>query len=107
MGTHSNYLTTELDFNTVIFICISIIVGIILYFTFKLITHIIKRHYYKQFSANQHRVEQYKRIKAQKERAYQNTINNFINNRIAEDMENNKNPLSSSAQTLISLYKGE
>ena len=106
MGTHSNYLTIESDFNTVIFIFINIIVGVILYFTFKLITCIIKKHYYKQFHAEQRRVEQYKKIKAQKERAYQNTIDNFFCNRIDEDIDEMPiNTLSDSSKKFIKLYK--
>ena len=85
MGAHSNYISVESDFNTAIFIFISIIIGVILYYTFKIITCIIKRHYYKQFRTEQRRVEQYKKIKAQKERTYQNAINNFFCNRIDED----------------------
>lgn len=105
MGTHSNYVSVESDFNTVMFIFISIIICVILYFTFKIVTSLIKRHCYKQFYAEQRRVEQYQRIKARKERAHQNAINNFFCNRIEEDIGNipNKKP-SSKAKKLISLY---
>ena len=106
MGAHSNYISVESDFNTAIFIFISIIIGVILYYTFKIITCIIKRHYYKQFRTEQRRVEQYKKIKAQKERTYQNAINNFFCNRIDEDIDEMPiNTLSDSSNKLIKLYK--
>ena len=107
MGTHSNYVSVESDFNTAIFIFISIIIGIILYYAYKIIKTIIKKHYYKQFCAEQRIVEQYKKTSAQKDKIYQNTIDNFINNRIIEDIDNDNNPLSSSAKKIINLYKGE
>lgn len=110
MGAHSNYVSVESDFNTVIYLIIAAIVGVIIYHIFKFIKCLIKRHYYKQFRAEQRNVEQYKQIKARKERAYQNTVDNFINNRIEEDTEEisdvSKTP-SKQAKDLISLYQFE
>lgn len=105
MGTHTNYRTVESDEITVMYLILIAIIGIILYYTFKVIKTLIKRHYYKQFKAEQRNIEQYKKIKAQKERIYQNTVDNFINNRIEEDVENDNTPLPSSAKALINIYK--
>lgn len=102
MGFHSNYWSEESDMEMFIFSIIAIIIFVVVYRTLKLIKCLIKRHYYKQFKAEQRRVEQYKRIKAQKERAYQNTINNFFYNRIEEDIED---MLDISSNKLIDLYK--
>lgn len=110
MGAHSNYVSVESDFNTVMYLILIAIIGTIAYFAFKLITRLIKRHYYKQFRTEQHNVEQYKQIKARKERAYQNTVNNFFRNRIEEDIEeiSGISKLSSKqSKDLISLYNFE
>ena len=107
MGAHSNYVSVESDFNTVIFIFISIIVSIILYFAFKLIKGLIKRHYYKQFKVEQYRIDQYKQIQARKERAYQNTVNSFFYNRIEEDIEEMPDISSDVSDRLIDLYQFE
>ena len=107
MGAHSNYLSIEFDLSTVMFIFISLIVGVILYFTFKLITCIAKRYYYKQFRAEQRRVDQYKQITARKERAYQRTLNNFLYNRIEEDIEEMSEISSDVSDRLIDLYQFE
>ena len=110
MGAHSNYVSVESDFTTFIYLILSILVLTIAYFAFKLIKSLIKRHYYKQFRTEQHNVEQYKQIKARKERAYQNTINNFFYNRIQEDIEEISGISKSSSKQskdLISLYNFE
>lgn len=104
MGTHSNYISVESDFNTVMYLILIAIIGAILYYAFKLIKGLIKRHYYNQFRIEQRNVEQYKQIKAQKERAYQNTVNNFFYNRIEEDIDNMKTNKSVTAEKLIGLY---
>ena len=105
MGAHSNYVTVESDFNTVMYCILIAIIGVILYYAFKIIKCLIKHYYYKQFRTEQRIVEQYKKISDQKDKIYQNTIDNFINNRIEEDVDNDNSPLSSSAQKLISIYK--
>lgn len=110
MGAHSNYVSVESDFNTVIYLIIAAIVCVIIYHTFKLIQRLIKRHYYKQFKVEQYRIDQYKQIKARKERAYQNTVNNFFYNRIEEDTEEISDVSKASskqAKNLISLYQFE
>lgn len=105
MGAHSNYVSVESDFNTVMYLILIVIIGTIAYFAFKLIKRLIKRHYYNQFRAEQHNVEQYKQIKARKERAYYNTLNNFFYNRIAEDIDNmpDQKPFGK-AEKIINLY---
>lgn len=110
MGTHTNYRTVESDEITVMYLILIAIIGIILYYTFKVIKTLIKRHYYKQFRTEQRRVEQYKKIKAQKERIYQNTVNNFFYNRIEEDIEETSDVSKESykqATNLINLYQFE
>lgn len=102
MGAHSNYISVESDAKTVMFLIIAAFIGAVLYYAFKVIKTLIKRHYYNQFKAEQRRVEQYKQITARKERAYQNTINNFFYNRIEEDIED---MLDISSNKLIDLYK--
>jgi hypothetical protein len=107
MGAHSNYISVESDAKTVMYLIIAAIIGTILYFAFKLIKGLIKRHYYKQFKVEQYRIDQYKQIKARKERAYQNTVNNFFYNRIEEDIEEISDVSKASskqAKNLISLY---
>jgi ABC-type bacteriocin/lantibiotic exporter with double-glycine peptidase domain len=108
MKAHSNYISVESDAKTVMYLIIAVIIGAILYYTFKLVKRLIKRHYYKQFRAKYHNIEQYKQIKAQKERAYQNTVNNFFYNRIEEDINNmpDKKP-SVKAKKIIDLYNKE
>lgn len=106
MGSHSNYFSIESDFNTVMYLILIVIICIILYHAFKIIKSLIKKHYYKQFRAEQRRVEQYKKIKSQKEHAYQNTVNNFFYNSIDKDIdEMSVNALPDSSGKLIKLYK--
>lgn len=110
MGAHSNYVSVESDAKTVMYLILIAIIGTIAYFAFKLITRLIKRHYYKQFRAEQRNVEQYKQIQARKDRAYQNTLNNFFYNRIEEDTEEISDVSKASskqAKNLISLYQFE
>lgn len=107
MGAHSNYLSVESDAKTVIYFILGAIICTILYFAFKLITRLIKNHYYKQFKVEQWRVDQYKQITARKERAYQRTLNNFLYNRIEEDIEEMPDISSDISDHLIELYQFE
>lgn len=104
MGAHSNYVSVESDLIMVICLIVATIICIIIYFTFKLITHIIKRHYYQKFRTEQHKVKQYQKISAQKDRAHQNTVDNFIYNRITEDMLHIGSKINTK---LVELYREE
>lgn len=110
MGAHSNYISVESDAKTVMYLILIAIIGAVLYYTFNLVKGLIKRHYYKQFKAEQYNADLYKQIKARKERAYQNTVNNFFYNRIEEDIEEISDVSKASskqAKNLISLYQFE
>jgi predicted Holliday junction resolvase-like endonuclease len=107
MGAHSNYTSVESDAKTVIYLIIAFVIGVVLYFAFKFIKSLIKRHYYKQFCIEQYRINQYKQITERKERAYQRTLNNFFYNRIEEDIEEMSDVSSDKSNNLMNLYNFE
>ena len=91
--------------NGIICIAIVIVLSVIIYFGIKFIAKVIKRHYYKQFHAEQRRVDLHKQIMNNARKARTNAYNSFIHNNINDDINNASIELSDKAKTLINTYK--
>jgi hypothetical protein len=98
-------IETSMD-NGIILLTIIIVLSVIIYFGIKFIAKVIKRHYYKQFRADQHKVDLHKQIMDNASKAHTNAHNSFIYYTINDDINNNINVvLSDKAKRLINIYK--
>jgi hypothetical protein len=91
--------------NGIILIILAVVLSVIIYFGIKFVAKVIKRHYYKQFRAEQLRFDLHKQIMDNNKKARINAYNSFIHNNINDDINNVNIELSNKATTLINTYK--
>ena len=97
-------IETSMD-NGIILLTIIIVLSVIIYFGIKFIAKVIKRHYYKQFHAEQRRVDLHKQIMDNASKAHTNAYTCFIYNNINDDIDKINVVSSDKATTLINAYK--